>query len=317
MTRPKAQPTARQSFNTAHYLAQALGANMIPCAVDTRRPLVRWADLHSPGSPRLSRETLGQWLGEALRREREDGVPTSWALLPGSARLVALDVDEPAQVERLQDLHGETPLIVRSPTVGRAHLWYRWPHGTDVGSVSQESLPGYAVKARGAMIHAPGSLHRSMLGWYDTTLPREEWTHPDLVRRLPFLNLAALDEDRRGRMDMGALVGGPESWAGEDEAIRRGRAWLAAAEHSMGAREGKTFHAAMTLGDFGVPLAVAERLICEWDAAAPSPRGAVAVSETVSRAYAARRLPAGCRRVADPGDVDAAAILSDIAGGAF
>jgi hypothetical protein len=308
-------PTARQSLEMALHLARALGANLIPCSVDSRRPLVKWSGLHSPGSPRVSEATLAAWGQEAARRER-DNVPTAWALLPGSARLVALDVDEPAQVGRLLEIHGETPLIVRSPTVGRAHLWYRWPHGTDVGSVSQESLPGYAVKARGAMIHAPGVLHRSMLGWYRASLPIAEWT-PDLVQRLPFLDLAALDEDRRGRMDIDALAGGPECWADEDEAVRRGRAWLQAAEHSIGGREGKTFHAALTLGDFGVPLPVAERLIVEWDGAAPSPRGAVAVCETVSRAYASRRLPAGCRRVGDSGDVDAAAIFSDLKAGAF
>ena len=304
-------PTAHQSYSMARHIARALGVNVIPCEVTSRKPLVQWARWHSPGSPRITEAEHAYHASLAAERERR-GVPTSWALLPGSGRLVGLDVDDAAQVERLIEIHGETPLVVRSPTPGRAHLWYRSPFGVDLGCVSQEALPGYAVKARGGMIHAPGSIHRGGRGWYRASLPVSEWT-ADLGDRLPVLDLAAVDADRAGRLDFDAFGNVPESWADETEADRRGRAWLAQAEHVMGGREGKTFHAAMTLGDFGVRVELAERLIVAWDAAGPSPRGAVDTCETVRRAYASRRLPPGCRRTA-AGDLDADALLADLRG---
>lgn len=293
----------------AAHLARALNANLIPCEVGTRRPLVRWAALHSPGSARLSLETLAEWAAHAAERERA-GKATAWAVLPGSARLLAFDVDEPEQVPRLLEIHGPTPLIVRSPTPGRAHLWYRWPAGTDVGCVGQEALPGYAVKARGGMIHAPGSLHRSGLGFYRAELHPSEWT-AELAGRLPEADLAAIDADRVGRLDLGALAGLPESWAGADEAERRGIAWLrAAGPPEPGGRENKTWRAAMTLGDLGVPEDVALRLIVAWDAEGPAPRGAAEASDTARRAYARRRLPGGVRRLPDGGEVDAEALFA-------
>lgn len=301
-------PTAQESYNTARHFGAALGCNVIPCTVDTRAALVKWAAYNGPGSARVSEGTYTEWAALAASRERR-GVPTAWAVLPGSGRLAAFDVDEPAQVVRLQELHGTTPLVVRSPNAGHAHLYFQWPRGADVGSVSQEALPGYAVKARGSMIHCPGSLHKSGAGWYTASLPPAEW-RPGLRDRLPELDMAALDGDRLGRMNLDGLAGRPASWAAETEAVRRGVAWLATAEHAVGGRENKTYHAAHALGDFGVPLEIAERLIIEWDGRAAQPRGAVAVSETVRRAYGSRRLAAGCRRFGDTGEVDAEALLA-------
>jgi len=308
-------PTAEQSYAMARHLGRALGCNVIPCDVETRAALVKWARWHSPGSPRVTEDEFREWAAMAASRERR-GVRTAWQVLPGSGRLVALDVDDAAQIDRLQELHGETPLVVRSPTPGHAHLWYRWPVGVDLGCVSQESLPGYAVKARGGAIHAPGSVHKAGVGFYRASLPPREWT-ADLPARLPHLDLAALDADRVARLDFDAYGNVPESWADETEADRRARAWLEQAEHVVGGREGKTFHAAMTLGDFGVRLELAERLIVAWDARAPQPRGATDTCETVRRAYASRRLPPGCRRVAHGADIDADALLADLAPGAL
>ena len=314
-TVPPTPPTARQSFSAAVHLATALGCNVIPCSVEERRPLVKWAPLHSPRSARISRETLLAWGSVAEQRERE-GVPTAWALLPGSGRYAVIDCDRAGTLDELLERFGRTPLIVRSPVAGHAHLWYRWPHGADIGGVAEGATRlGYGVKARGNMIHAPHSLHRSGVGWYTSDLPPAEWT-AGLGERLPIFDLEALDADRIGRLDLDGLAGLPEDWAGEDEAARRGIAWLRAAGAPVpGERESKTWRAAMSLGDLGVPEAMAARLIVAWDAEGQQPRGAIEVLDTVTRAYARRRLPGGCRRVADSGEVDADAIFADLTGG--
>lgn len=307
-------PTARQSFAMAAHLARALGANVIPCTVRERRPLVRWAALHSPGSPRLSAETLAAWGRSAAERE-ERGEPTAWAILPGSARLAVIDCDRPSALAGLIERFGETPLVVRSPTPGRAHLWYRWPDGADVGKVDEAALGGaYSIKARGAMIHAPGSLHRSGTGFYRCDLPPREWV-AGLAAALPPLDLAEVERDRVGRLDLSGLGSLPPDWADADEAVRRGIAWLrAAGPPEPGGRESKTWRAAMTLGDLGVPEEIALSLIVAWDAEAPVPRGPGAVIETTQRAYARRKLPGGCRRLPTDVVVDAGAIAADLGG---
>lgn len=294
----------------ARHLARALGVNVIPCDVASRMPLVKWADLHSPGSRRVTEAEFAEWARLAAERERR-GVPTAWQLLPGSGRLVALDVDDPAAVDRLLEIHGETPLMVRSPTPGRAHLWYRSPFGVDLGGIAEAALGGaYAVKARGSAIHAPGSLHRSGRGWYRASLPVSEWT-ADLGDRLPVLDLAAIDADRVGRLSAD-WADAAESIAGDVEGERRGRAWLARAEHLTGSRETRTFRAAMSLGDLGLRLELAERLLVEWDAHGGNPRGAADTAETVRRAYACRRAPVGCRRGIDSSPLDADDLLADL-----
>lgn len=313
---PPRPPTARQSFAHARAFARALGpqgANVIPCSVPERRPLVKWAHLHAPGSPRIAEDCYLEWLAEAERRERA-GEPTAWQVLPGSVRCAVLDVDKPEAMPAILERFGDTPLKVFSPTPGRAHLWYRWPPGMDVGSVAETALGGaYAVKARGAAIHAPGSLHRNGTGWYRCSIPAGEWAGADLRDRLPNLDLAALDEDRVGRLDLGALSGLPEEWAGEDEAERRAIAWLRVAGPPLpGEREQKTWRAAMTLGDLGVREPQAVRLIVAWDSESMVPRGPVEAADTVTRAYERRRLPGGCRRVAHGGDIDADSILADL-----
>ena len=79
-------------------------------------------------------------------------------------------------------------------------------------------------------------------------------------------------------------------------------------------RESKTWRAAMTLGDLGVPEEIALDLLVAWDAEAPAGRGPGAVLETATRAYARRKLPGGCRRLPTDVAVDAGAILADLGG---
>lgn len=92
-------PTAEQSYAMARHLGRALGCNVIPCDVETRAALVKWARWHSPGSPRVTEDEFREWAAMAASRERR-GVRTAWQVLPGSGRLVALDVDDAAQIDR-------------------------------------------------------------------------------------------------------------------------------------------------------------------------------------------------------------------------
>lgn len=309
-TRP---PTAQESADAARRFARALRCNVIPCRVDTRRPfLPEWAHLHSPGSRRVTEDELDRWTREAVERERV-GIPTAWQILPGSGRLVVLDVDDPAAMAGIVERFGETPLVVRSPTPGRGHLYYRMPAPPiDVGIVTEQSLGGaYGVKGRGSAIHAPWSLHRRG-GWYRASIPRAGWVD-GLADRLPVLDLAVVDADRVGRLDMSRLSTGVESIAGEEEARRRCRAWIAKATHLTGTREQKTWQAACTFGDLGAPLAVVVEVLCEWDAKGGQPRGAVATTETATRAWQRRRLAVGARRFGDPEEaLDADALLDDM-----
>ncbi len=308
-------PTARQSFNSAMQLAAALGVNLIPCTVPDRRPRVRWAALHSPRSPRVSAASLLGWASDAAALEASTGEPTAWALLPGSGRYAVIDVDRPGTEAEIRERFGDTPLTVRSPVPGHAHLWYRWPPGADIGATPEnQTRLGYAVKARGCMIHAPHQIHKSGRGWYTCDLHAREWT-AGLGARLPEFRLDELDADRLGRLDLGLYSGAAEDWAPADEAERRGLAWLEAAHPpEAGERESKTWRAAMSLGDFGVREDAAAAMILAWAQRGAQPRPDVETLDTVRRAFERRRLPGGCRRVADPGEVDADALFADLAG---
>lgn len=284
-------------MRTAWRLAHALGCNLIPTTID-RVPLVEhYAGLASPGAPRIDVPTLTRWRdAEAadLARGRET---TAWALLPGSARVVVLGGDSAEWTARLL-ARQPTPLVVRSPTPGRAHLYYRWPEGVDISpKCNVAGADTYDMKARGATIHAPGSLHHRRQGRYVCELPVEEQV-PGLRDRLPVLDLAAVQEDIRA-----ASAGRPEyqrsdwdwdRWSEDGEGERRWAAYLRATPPATrGARQSTLYRIANKAGDLGLPEPVARPGLLAWAAECVPPLERDEVLGALARAYLNRKSAIG------------------------
>lgn len=280
-------------MRTAHRLARALGCNYVPTTLD-RVPLVEgWPGWALPGSPKLDVDTLARWRA-AERRDLARGVERfAWALLPGSARVVVLDSDDEVWTERLLERQ-PTPLVVRSPTAGRAHLYYRWPDGVDLSSRDAVAGPcTYEVKARARTIHAPGSLHHRRQGRYVCSLPPEEQV-PGLRERLPVLDLALVEADARLRLGADAereeWDWGEERWSTDGVGLRRWTALLAATPPAQqGGRQRKLYNVACRAGDLGVPEPQARPGLIAWALACEPPLGEEEARDALRRAYKARR----------------------------
>lgn len=294
MTAPLEAP-----MRAAWRLAHALGVNLIPTTID-RVPLVEgWPGWALPGSPRMgrdAREMLARWRdAEAADRER-GRERMAWALLPGSARIAVLDSDSAGWTERLL-ARQPTPLVVRSPTPGRAHLYYRWPEGVDLASRDAVAGAGtYDLKARARTIHAPGSLHHKRRGRYSCSLPPEEQV-PGLRDRLPELDLALVEEDARlrpGARDEWRVDGGEDRWSEGGEGERRWAAYLRATPHaSTGSRQQTLYRLACRAGDLGLPLPSARPGLLEWAAACSPPLEPDEVEGALRRAYQNRKSAVG------------------------
>ena len=277
-------------------LARALDCNFIPTTIQ-RVPLVEgWADWHLPGTPaRIDRETLELWA--AMVRERgARGQETAWGLLPSSGRVAVLGGDSEEWTERLL-ARQPTPLVVRSPTPGRAHLYYRWPEGRDVATrVNAAGVDTYDLKARGATCHMPGSLHKSQRGRYVCDLPLEEIV-PGLRERLPVLDLALVEADRveRRAVEWRDSVVGEALLSTDGAGERRLRGYLSKVEPPRrGARENTLFRLGHKAGDFGLDEPRAQALLLPWAARCSPPMGDDEAREVVKRAYLTRYLPIGC-----------------------
>ena len=285
-----------QPMRAAWRLASALGCNIVPTTVEERRPVVEWAGLAFPGGARLSSATLARWRDAeraALSRGRED---TAWALLPGSGRIAVIDADSEEWTTRWLE-RAPTPLVVRSPSPGRAHLYYRWPEGVDVGKRDRIAGPNtYEIKARGSTVHCPGSLHRTRKGRYTCSLPPEEIVE-GLRDRLPELDLAAVEDDVRasGRVQVERADWDVDRWSTNGEGERRWAAYLRATPPaSRGGRQSKLWAVACRAGDFGVPEPVARPGLLEWASTCIPPLPEAEVLDVLLRAYRTRRTAIGC-----------------------
>ena len=147
-------------------------ANFIPCRLD-KSPLIReWRHLSALGlrSPRLTSYEVNQMRWRSARDDR----PAAYAILPGSAGLVVVDVDAPDLLPSLLALYGDTPVRTRTPS-GGVHLYYLAPADgeADDGVARVTSRTGvrgprsYDVKASGSMCHMPGGESHS--GRYEAT----------------------------------------------------------------------------------------------------------------------------------------------------
>lgn len=301
---PRDEPPMRAAWR----LARALGCNLIPTTID-RVPLVEgWPAWNFPGAARLDAATLARWRDAELDDLRRGREVKAWALLPGSGRVVVLGADSAEWTERLMERQ-PTPLVVRSPTPGRAHLYYRWPDGADVSSrVNVAGPDSYDIKARGATCHLPGSLHRSRAGRYVCSLPPEEQV-PGLRDRLPVLDLALVEEDARehAQARRPSMVDEriEDAWDEDGSGARRWAAYLRATPPAtQGGRQARLIALAMRAGDFGVAEPVARPGLLAWAATCTPPLDPVEVEDALRRAYLARRSPIGTELVAPAVVVD-------------
>jgi hypothetical protein len=288
--------------------AQALGVNLIPTSID-RRPQVDWAGLAHPAAPRIDRATLGQW----VRREQAELAAgrvdaRAWALLPGSGRYAVFDVDDPALVPHLLRVHGETPMVVRSPNAGRAHLWYRWPDLPGIDLASRGKILGpdtYELKARGATIHAPGSMHHHRRGRYACDLQISEIV-PGLGARLPEVDLAAVAADWASAHEPVEVADrwGKDRWSTDGEGERRFAAYVERVGGTgRGSRQSTLYRLCSKAGDLGLPLNVARPMMLAWAEQCEPPVPAEDVKGGLARAYQNRRSPIGCDLVGDGSDL--------------
>ena len=278
-------------------------ANFIPCRLD-KSPLVReWRHLSAAGlrSPRLTSYELNQMRWRSARDDR----PAAYAILPGSAGLVVVDVDDPALVPALLRLYGDTPVRTLTPS-GGVHLYYLAPADPEAEDgaarvTSRTAVRGprtYDVKAAGSMCHMPGGESHS--GRYEATPLLRDFAPGELRAMLPTFPVAAYEGDWQAhhpeaewtpqgdRADDFVLADGPEARAFWAEAV----ADIGPAE--VGERHDKARRLALRLGDRGCPEEVALELLREWNARNASPEPDDRARAVVRDAYATRRSALGC-----------------------
>lgn len=296
-------------MRAAYRLARALGCNIMPTSLEREPYLAAWPGWNYPDSTRcwLEVDMMRRWREREARELRAGREQTAWALLPGSGRIVVVDCDGAGWAERwLERL--PTPLVVRSPTPGRAHLYYREPDGVDVGSRGDVAgKDTYEIKARGAgSIHAPGSLHHRRQGRYACSLPPEEQVQ-GLRERLPVLDLAIVGEDERlrpGRPDAWRCDHGEERWDTTGEGARRWAAYLKATPSAQsGGRQKTLFRLARKAGDFGQDFAAALPGLLAWAAACEPPLEDEDVRGALRRAYDTRVSQTGCDLTPEAEDI--------------
>jgi hypothetical protein len=291
--------SATTPMREAWRLAFALGCNLIPTTIRERRPYEDWAGLDRPSSPRVDQETLERWVRAEAAEIQRGRERTAWALLPGSGRVAVVGCDSAEWTARWQ-LRAPTPLVVVSPSAGRAHLYYRWPDGCDVSTrCNVAGVDSYDLKGRGGTIHAPGSLHRSGRGRYAIAGLSEGEICEGLRDRLPVLDLALVEADAAtaGRRKYEASEGACDfdRWSQDGEGERRFAAYVAGVEPAgQGARQSTLYKLAGKAGDLGVTPQFAAPLLREWCARCSPPLPETEAVECLERAYRNRLSAIGC-----------------------
>lgn len=304
---PRDEPPMRAAWRLARALSDGdKPCNLMPTSPDRVPRLDGWPGWALPHSPRLEAEALIRWRAIELRDLDRGRESLAWALLPGSVRVVVIDSDAAEWTERWLERQ-PTPLVVRSPTRGRAHLYYRWPDSVDLGSRDGVAGAGtYDLKARARSIHAPGSLHWRRAGRYVCSLPEAEQV-PGLRERLPVLDLAFVEEDARlrpGARDEWRCDLGEERWDDTGEGARRWAAYLRGVPPATsGARQSTLIRLARKAGDLGLPEPSARAGLLEWAASCQPPLDRDEALGALRRAYLTRRSPVGSDLAPDAGGV--------------
>ena len=285
-------------------------ANFIPCRLD-KSPLVReWRHLSAAGvkSPRLTSHEIWQMERRAGREDR----PAAYAILPGSAGLVIVDVDDPAMVDALVELYGDTPIRTHTPS-GGTHLYYLAPEDPEspdgiAAVVSRTWVRGpktYDVKAAGAMAHMPGG--ESLSGLYRASVDTYGLERGELRAALPVFPVERYREDWSHHHE--GADWSPQGDRADDfvlgpaHPLADGRTaadlWDDAIELIGQAREGerhdKTRRLALNLGDRGCSEEQAIEILREWNAANAPPATQDEVERWAREAYRSRRSALGCR----------------------
>lgn len=282
-------------------------ANFIPVSL-FKMPMVReWRHLSAGGlaSPRLSSVELARWQW----RSAQPGAPAAYAILPGSAGLVVVDVDDPSLVPALERLYGRTPVQTHTPSGGR-HMYYLAPEGDPESAdglvvvKSRTEVRGprtYDVKAAGSMCHMPGGA--SDKGEYSPNLEPREWEPGELRAMLPTFPVARYEADwlahhpeaqewtpQGERVDDITL---PVDWPGAADLWAEAIEAFGAA--GDGERHSKGRRLALQLGDRGCPQEEALVLMLAWNRTCLPPEEEARVRALVVDAYRTRRSALGWR----------------------
>jgi hypothetical protein len=90
------------------------------------------------------------------RRNRNLGIATGWR-----SRIWVLDVDVPADLDKLIRQYGELPATMSVTTNRGHHLYFRYPNDGRVPSRNKLAGLGLDVKSDNGFVVGPGSLHES------------------------------------------------------------------------------------------------------------------------------------------------------------
>lgn len=295
------------------------------------------------GDPCIPRGMQRDWLARSAR----DLTWWAWALLPGQAGLVVVDVDDPELLPELIELYGDTPVKVRTPR-GGTHLYYLAPPapggaaGDDNGPAVQSRTGvrghhSYDVKADGQPCHCPGQRHHMLRhlryevdvpGGWRGGLGANAWKVGELRAMLPTFHADAADADWAAHnpkletpehLDEHILAGTP---AERDMGAR----YLHAAGPAVSGQGGHdhTRKLIQKLGDLGFPEAIGSELLHEWNRSCEPPWSSRDLDSKIEHYYRRRNMPIGWRAAelevvdevddGDPAemasDADASAMLS-------
>ena len=285
-----------------------------PDRVPKRRGWSAWAHR---GDPCMLTGMQRDWLARSAR----DLSWWAWALLPGQAGLVVVDVDDPDLLPELIQLYGDTPVKVRTPR-GGTHLYYLAPAdpdkpgsvpGDDIGPAVQSRTGvrgphSYDIKADGQPCHCPGQRHHMLRdrlyevdvpgGWRGGTGP-DAWRVGELRALLPEFRLEAANADWAAHnpqleapehLDEHILAGTPDE-------RKMGARYLAAAGPAVTGSGGHdhTRKLILKLGDLGFPKEIGSELLHDWNRTCEPPWSQRDLDSKIEHYYQRRSMPIGWR----------------------
>lgn len=276
--------------------------NLIPFSPDRVPRRKGWSIYAHRGDPEMPHGVQRQWLSQSAK----DPTLYAWALLPGQAGLVVVDVDDPDVLDELLAVYGDTPVQVRTPRGGR-HLYYLAPGDEHTPGVpSRTGVRGahsYDIKSDGLPCHAAMQRHHSLRDVrYEVDVPGgwqgERWEVGELRRLLPTFRAEV------AAAEWAAYNPIPETPEHLDECVLActldeldaARRYLQAAGSAVdGSRHEHTRKLILKLGDLGYPREVAENLLVEWNRGSDHPWTAEELAYKVEHYYRRRNLPIGWR----------------------
>lgn len=133
------------------------GWSIVPIHRGTKRPTTKWTQL-------MRRQPTPAQLDRWFAKEEVD-----IAIVTGPiSGLVVIDFDDPAAVSSLEQEVGTLPRTLSVRSARGVHLYFRYPTGTHIKSMS-DLLPKVDVRATAGYIVAPPSVHATghIYTWVD------------------------------------------------------------------------------------------------------------------------------------------------------